>query len=99
MVVFQGEQQAFLQAGPSAPPPLQQLQTQPGLPSAATIPAVSQMTTHVSHTVSQQQQQQQQPQQALTAGTGQPGQQNASATPFAGASLQVFPLTSRAHAP
>ncbi|KAL0037828.1 hypothetical protein WJX79_000733 [Trebouxia sp. C0005] len=38
----QGEQQAFLQAGPSAPgslPPLQQLQTQPGLPSAAAIPA------------------------------------------------------------
>ncbi|KAA6418167.1 MAG: PHD zinc finger-containing [Trebouxia sp. A1-2] len=89
----QGEQQAFLQAGPSAPgslPPLQQLQTQPGLPSAAAIPAVSQLTTHVPHSVSQQQQQQQ----ALTAGTGQPGQPNTSATPFAGASLQGIPAGS-----
>jgi len=96
--MYNGEQQAFLQAGPSAPgslPPLQQLQTQPGLPSSATIPAVTQMTTHVPHTVSQQQQQQQQ--QALTSGTGQPGQQDASATPFAGASLQVVTLMSRAH--
>jgi len=94
-VVFQGEKQAFLQAGPSAPgslPPLQQLQTQPGLPSAATIPALSQMTNHVSLTVPQQQQQQQ----ALTSGTGQPGEQNTSATPFAGASLQVVALTSGA---
>ncbi|DBA80727.1 hypothetical protein WJX77_005653 [Trebouxia sp. C0004] len=85
--IAQGEQQAFLQAGPSAPgslPPLQQLQTQPGLPSAVTIPAVSQMTTHAPHTVSQQQQ-------ALTSGTGQPGQQDASATPFAVASLQGIP--------
>ncbi|KAL0046804.1 hypothetical protein WJX82_010406 [Trebouxia sp. C0006] len=85
----QGEQQAFLQAAPSAPgslPPLQQLQTRPGLPSTATIPAVTQMTNHVPLTVSQQQQQQQQ---ALTAGTGQPGQQDASATPFGVASLQM----------
>jgi hypothetical protein len=92
--MYNGEQQAFLQAGPSAPgslPPLQQLQTQPGLPSSATIPAVTQTTTHVLHTVSQQQQQ------ALTSGTGQPGQQDASATPFAGASLQVVTLMSRAH--
>ena len=96
--MFQGEQQAFLQAAPSAPgslPPLQQLQTRPGLPSTATIPAVTQMTNHVPLTVSQQQQQQQQ---ALTAGTGQPGQQDASATPFGVASLQVVLLTSRAHA-
>ncbi|KAL0046805.1 hypothetical protein WJX82_010406 [Trebouxia sp. C0006] len=90
----QGEQQAFLQAAPSAPgslPPLQQLQTRPGLPSTATIPAVTQMTNHVPLTVSQQQQQQQQ---ALTAGTGQPGQQDASATPFGVASLQGIPAGS-----
>ena len=97
-MIFQGEQQASLQAGPSAPgslPPLQQLQTQPGLPSAATIPAVTQMTNHVPLTVSQQQQQQQQ---ALTSGTDQPGQQDASATPFGVASLQVVLLTSCVHA-
>ncbi len=95
--MFQGKQQAFLPAGPSAPgslPPLQQLQTQPGLPSTTTIPALSQMTNHVPLTVSQQQQQQQQ---GLTSGMGQPGQQDASATPFAGASLQVVALTSGAN--
>ena len=93
-MVFQGEQQALLQAGPSAPcslPPLQQLQVQPGLPMTTAIPAV---TNHVPLTVSQQQQ----PQQALTSGTGQPGQQDASATPFGVASLQVVLLTSCAHA-
>ena len=95
-MVFQGEQQALLQAGPSAPgslPPLQQLQVQPGLPVTTAIPAVTQMANHMPLTVSQQQ-----PQQAPTSGTGQPGQQDASATPFGVASLQVVLLTSCAHA-
>ena len=53
------------------------------------------MTSHVPLNVSQQQQQQQQ---ALTSGTGQHGQQDASATPFGVASLQVVLPTSCAQA-
>ena len=83
----QAEQQPPLVSGPSPPgalPPLQQLQTQQGTHPVDAVAPAHQLLGYMPHTVTQQQQQQQH------SGSGQAGHQDLlSATPFAGASLQV----------